>query len=120
MFFSDHIIIYYTDITTVLQKVPELHDLLSVLADINYEWYIIGISLQVNARFLDDLSTSVESNMVKLHKVLTNWRDTMSSPVTWQNIISAMEGPIVKHCLIADKIRKFLSRQEVYSKYQSM
>ena len=120
MFVSDHIIFYYTDITTVLQKVPDKHDLLSLLADITYQWHEIGILLGVDEIYLHGLLESVEGNMVKLHKVLTYWIDTMSIPVTWQNIINIVEGPIIASQSTVDKIRKFLSQEEVYSKYQGM
>ena len=120
MFVSDHIIIYYTDITAVLQKVPDLHDLLNLLQNIADEWHKIGLSLCVSESVISGLSQSAEDNTVKLYKVLTHWMDTMSSPITWQNIISSVEGPIIANHSTADRIREFLSQQEVYSKYQGM
>ena len=115
-----HIIIYYIDITTVLQKVPDEFDLLSLLAGIDHKWYEIGVSLQIRLSFLDRLSHSHKRDMVKLSEVLTEWRVTMSSPVTWENIISSLEGPILQQRSIAHEIRNYLTRPEVYSKYQGM
>ena len=42
-----HITVYYTDITTVFQKVPDKHELLTPLADIDDDWYNIGVSLPI-------------------------------------------------------------------------
>ena len=115
-----HIIIYYIDITTVLQKVPDEFELLSLLADISRKWYEIGVSLRIRLSFLDQLSHSHKTDMVKLSEVMTEWKVTMSSPVTWENIISSLEGPIVQHPSIALEIRNYLTRPEVYPKYQGM
>ena len=120
MFVSDHIIIYYTDITAVLQNVPDLHDLLNLLQNIADEWYEIGILLKVEDSFLHGLFESARDNTTKLHKVLTRWMNMMTSPVTWQNIISSVEGPIIANHSTADRIREFLFQQEGYSKYQGM
>ena len=56
--------------------------------------------------------------MVRLTEVLTSWRDTTSSPVTWENIIRSVEGPIVGQHSTAVTIREYLTKPEVYSKYQ--
>ena len=115
-----HIIIYFTDITTVLQKVPDKHDLLNLLVDIDYEWEKIGISLGIPESVLDHLSQSNEDDTTNLCEVLTHWMDTMPSPVTWENIIRSLEGPIVQHPSTAHKIRNYLTKPEVYSEYQGM
>lgn len=47
-----HIIVYYTDITTVFQKVPDKHELLTPLADIDDDWYNIGVSLPIQGSVL--------------------------------------------------------------------
>ena len=117
---SDHILIYYTDITAVLQKVPDLHDLLNLLQNIAKEWYIIGVLLKVDENFLRGLLESVQDDTTKLHKVLTRWMDTMSSPITWQNIVNLVEGPFIANHSTAEEICEFLSQQDVYSKYQGM
>ena len=100
-----------------MKKVPELHDLLSQLAEIKHKWYELGLSLQVKESVLGNLQDGTNDTM-KLTKVLTSWRDTKSSPVTWEHIIESVKGPIVENVPTAEKICKYLTKPEVYSKYQ--
>ena len=113
-----YITLYYTDITAVLRKVPEQLDLLNLLACIEHKWYEVGSSLGVRTSVLDGLSQSNKTNMVRLAEVLTSWRDTTSSPITWENIIRSVEGPIIGQHSTAVTIREYLIKPEVYSKYQ--
>ena len=43
--------------------------------------------------------------------------DTFPSRSTWDVVLAAVEGPVVKHPSTALKIRKFLAKPEVQSKY---
>ena len=113
-----YITLYYTHITVVLREVPEHLDLLNLLANIEHKWYEVGSSLGVQTSVLNGLSQSNKTNMVRLAEVLTSWRDTTSSPVTWENIIRSMEGPIVGQHSTAVTIHEYLTKPEVYSKYQ--
>ena len=100
-----------------MKKVPERNDLLNLLSKIKHKWYELGLSLQVEESVLESLQDGT-NDMKKLNKVLTSWRDTMLSPVTWKNIIESIEGPIVEQAATAKKIREYLAKPEVYSKYQ--
>ena len=100
-----------------MKKVPEHYDLLGRLAEIKHKWYELGLSLQVKQNVLESLQDGT-NDMKKLNKVLTSWRDTESSPVTWENIIESVEGSIVEQVPTAQKIREYLAKPEVYSKYQ--
>ena len=100
-----------------MKKVPEHIDLLNQLAKIKHKWYELGLSLQVEENVLESLQNG-SNDIKKLSKVLTSWRDTKSSPLTWENIIEIVEGPIVEDTLTAENIRKYLTKPEVYSKYQ--
>ena len=100
-----------------MKKAPQLHDLLSQLAEIKHKWYELGLSLQVKENVLENLQDGTK-DIKKLNKVLTSWRETKSSPVTWENIIESVKGPIVEDVPIAEKICKYLAKPEVYSKYQ--
>ena len=101
-----------------MKKVPDHHDLLNLLAKIKHKWYELGLSLQVEESVLESCLQDGTNDMKKLNKALTSWRDTMSSPVTWKNIIESVEGPIVGQVATAKKIREYLAKPEVYSKYQ--
>ena len=100
-----------------MKKVPEFYDLLSQLAEIKHKWYELGLSLQVKEKVLESLQDGTK-DIKKLTKVLTSWRDTKPSPVTWENIIKSVKGDIVEDVPTAEKICKYLTKPEVYSKYQ--
>ena len=74
-------------------------------------WREIGLALNVEPNFLHGLSSSSDSNEVKLANVIENWMNTQSSPITWEKVISAIEGPIVGHNKSkADELRHHLGK----------
>ena len=97
-----------SDISNVLRKAPNKHDLLEQLADIDDRWPQIGLALGVGDNVLSGLQTCQESNIFKLNKVLLSWMTTKSSPVTWDTVITAMEKPIINNIKKAEEIRKHL------------
>ena len=87
-----------------MKKQPNLRDLLSLLADIEYEWHKIGLALEVEERVLAKCTRSNDDDSDKLYKVIKSWTTTMTTDITWDTIIAALEGPIVKHKATAAKI----------------
>ena len=79
---------------------------------------MIGVALEVEHNVLESLSRSNKVDSTRLHEVLKSWMNTMSSDVTWETIIEALEAPVLNHNLTAGKIRQFLSDPKTYSKYQ--
>ena len=71
----------------ILNKSPEKHDLVELLADYNFMYYEIGVYLKVPNATLMGLKQSVEPNMVKLSQVLQKWIETQRSDYTWKNIL---------------------------------
>ena len=106
------------DISSVLIKRPEPTDLLGLLAAINYEWETIGVALKVQRDVLGGLRYSCESNSVKMIRVIERWMDAVPSELSWLTIIEAVEGPIVNHSSIAMKMRQYLAKPEVQSRYK--
>ena len=103
----------------MLTRKPHIHDLLYLLAEIDYSWSKIGFALYVDNNIIQGLYTQNEDNITKLTKVLNKWIDSQSCPVTWENIITAVEGPIVgNYKSIGDKIREHLFKPEVFSGYK--
>ena len=100
-----------------MKKEPNLRDLLSLLADIEYEWHKIGLALEVEERVLVKCTRSTDDDGDKLYRVIKSWTTTITSDITWENIIDTVEGPIVKHKATAAKIRSFLAKPEVCAKY---
>ena len=112
--------IFIIDIAQLLKKEPNLTDLLTLLADIKYEWHNIGIALEVKQSVLESCKRSNEDNGYNLFKVINTWMTSMTSEVTWQSIIAAVESPIVNHKSTAVKMRMFLAKPEVRIKYEQM
>ena len=88
---------------------PDQLSLINLLADVSNKWQEIGLALGVKQKDLDSLSSDL-TNEVKLAKVIENWMKTQSSPVTWETVISAIEGPIVDNKSKADDIRHYLGK----------
>ena len=92
---------------------PDFTDLLGILVDIDCDWKKIGIALKVEHRVLADLFTSREDNTAKLAEVLRSWMDKMPTNITWEVVLTAVKGPIVKHPSTAMKMQKFLATMQV-------
>ena len=89
---------------------PSYYDLLHLLADMINSWQDIGLALRVSSVYLDGLSCSHDTLIIKLSKVIRNWMDSHSSPVTWETVISAIESPFVDNKMKADEIRHYLGK----------
>ena len=96
-----------SEISDVLMKVPTKHEVLEQLADIADMWFEIGLALKVGDTILNGLRQQ-NRDMVRLNDVLQSWITTKSSPVTWDTVITAMEGPFVNNIQKAEKIRNHL------------
>ena len=82
--------------------------MLKLLANVSAHWQKIGLALAVSSNELEKIQQGLDSAEVKLSKVINTWINTKSSPITWENIISSIEGPIVNNKAKADEIRKHL------------
>ena len=67
-------------------------------------------------RVIGGLRRSPDDNTTKLIAVLQSWMDAFPSTCTWNVVLTAIEGPIVKHPSTAKKIRQFLAKREVQLK----
>ena len=74
-------------------------------------WHEIGLALKVGDNVLKGLQHQGEakSNVVKLNEVIDSWITTKSSPVTWDTLITAIEGPFVNNVQKADEIHDYLT-----------
>ena len=78
------------------------------MADISHQWYVIGMALKVSDDDLEDLQTSSQDKKVKLNKVINTWLTSQPSPITWETVISAIEGKFVNNLAKANEIRDHL------------
>ena len=97
---------------------PKLNDLSGLLADINYEWEIIGVALEVQEGVLGGLRYSNQSDKIKMSRVVRSWMDAIPSEISWLTVIEAVEGPVVNHPSTAMKMRQYLAKPDVQSRYK--
>ena len=98
------ILFYYT------ANRPEKHVLLRFLSSITSKWQEIGDLLGVDPNTIEELYHSNFSAQVKMSKVLQSWLDNEPTPVTWDNVISILNGPLQKKSL-AIEICQFLGKE---------
>ena len=100
------------------QKVPDTEELLGLLADVEHNWDKIGAALEISSDKLIAAFRDNDDDKARLSSVLTSWKESKSTPTTWETIIDVMES--LKHNSTANKIRQFLAKQDVFSKYAHM
>ena len=100
----------FAEISDISKEIPKEYQLRNLLADISSRWRQIGLALGISDNDLDDISSVVQDNKSKLCKMITKWIETQSSPVMWDTIIFAIEGPFVSNKKKADEIREFLAK----------
>ena len=96
-----------SDITSILKEIPTKYELFELLNSISDKWYDIGLSLQVRHNVLKDLKNSQEDDIENLIVVIDNF---LTKFVTFEEVITAIEGPIVNDKETADSIRQYLSK----------
>ena len=102
----------------MLQKVPDTEELLGLLADVEHKWDKIGTGLKISGNNLIAAFRDNYDDKARLSSALTSWKESKSTPTTWETIIDVMES--LKHNSTANKIRQFLAKQNVFSKYARM
>ena len=110
MKFNLYCLLFIFTVTDVLNKMrPDTSLLCSLLANINDKWNEVGIALGVQENVLSGLHQRQDSNTLKLFEVINSWITTEStSPITWETVISAIEGPVVDKKQGAIEIRECL------------
>ena len=104
------ILFFYFPVTSnKLNDERDEHDLVSQLVTISSDWRVIGSALCVGENFLKGLDGSPDPLTVKLCKVINKWITSGDqSLITWEKVISAIEGPVVDNKKKADEIREYL------------
>ena len=96
--------------TYILKKItPDTSLLCHLLASMDDKWHEIGIAFSVPKNVLSGLDHKQCSNTIKLFEVINSWITTESKhPVTWETVISAIEGPVVDNKQRATEIKEYL------------
>ena len=95
----------------IFKKGLDQKEAVTLLADISANWELIGIALGVLQNDLKGLQQENIDKKVKLSRVIAKWMETESTPVSWETLISAIEGPIVENKKKAKEIRDHLNSQ---------
>ena len=101
--------LYHIDTSDPLLKKPKCSDLISLLTEICFEWEMIGTALDVPLYVLGSLRISNQDDKAKLIRVIESWFYKIPTEVTWERVLTAIEGPIVNKPSIGKKIRDFLA-----------
>ena len=102
------IIFFILDITAVLYKVPDTNDVLGLLVNIEHKWKSIGKALGVSESDLIAAFQDSNDNRARLSLVLTSWKESKSTPTTWETIIRVLES--LEHNSTAYEIRQVLAK----------
>ena len=77
---------------------------------------MIGTALEVSQEDLNGLDTSRKSEE-NLTKVISKWKQEKAKEATWEALLEAVEGPMVKGLQVGNNIREFLKNPNVFDKY---
>ena len=92
----------------MLHKIPDTKDILNLLVNIEHKWENIGKELGVSESDLIAVFRDNNDDRARLSSVLTSWKESKSTPTTWETIIEVMEN--LKDNSTANKIRQFLAK----------
>ena len=73
-------------------------------------WREIGLSLNVDGNVLDGLENKKVGDIVKLAEIIDILLATSTSFITWNTVIDAIKGPVVKKVAKADEIRQYVTK----------
>ena len=97
-------------VITTIGKRPELRHLVQLLATVSSRWDSLGGQLGVEPNFIESLKTSNKFNKTRLTEILQKWIEMKPTPVTWDNIINVVGGPVVEKLDVAITIQKSLKK----------
>ena len=107
------------NIQDILKKKPDGTHLLNLLAPAAAKWEVIGKGLKVDDGTIQSTLFKPQTDINKLSDMFTAWRNTLSSEITWDNVINVLESASVGRHDIAKKIREFLSVPKNYDYYMN-
>lgn len=103
----------FADINRIVDKRPDMIDLMIVLSQIESQYSMLGTALNIPYQGI--------SNCATLNDTLQLWLDGNGkySPVTWITVMEAVEGPIVNNKRIFEEIVDYLNKDEIFQKYMA-
>ena len=104
-------------ILKILPKVPENKDVLRLLLPVKERWYIIGTALGVSPKMLNSLEIRGNPPEISLSMIINTWLVEKDKEATWEMLLEAVDSPISGSHKTCDKIREFLMKPDVNTKY---
>ena len=83
---------------------------MQLLAPVSSKWDLLGDQLGVEHNFIAGLKNSNKSDQTRLTEILQKWIEMKPTPVTWDNIIKVVGGPVVQNQNVAITIQKHLKK----------
>ena len=74
-----------------MKKEPKLHHLVNWLVTLEPKWRELGQSLQVAEYKLETIDQQRVSNAVRLSNTFDEWRRSLCSPYTFEQLISSLK-----------------------------
>ena len=95
----------------ILKAEPEVADLMSLIAgEIPAEWELFGAQLNIQQSEMDAIKVNNLGNCrLCFQHLLSEWKRTKPSLITWQTIIKALYSPSVRGYALAEKVYKHLT-----------
>ena len=93
--------------TVILSLCPELHDAFKCTRCRAAKWNELGQMLNVSFDFREQLQMKIMSDEGKLEAILHKWIESKCSPVTWSNLIDALES--IQLMDVAQDVKNFLN-----------
>ena len=109
--------LYIVDIQKIFPKVPENKDVLRLLLPVKERWCIIGTALGVNPKMLNSMEIRSNPPEISLSMIINAWLVEKDKEATWEMLLGAVDSPITGSDETCDKIREFLKKPHVYTKY---
>ena len=99
----------------ILKRKPELYHLTSWLVTLQPNWREVGESLKVEDYKLDSFHNLRVSDADRLSKTFSEWRRTLCSPYTFEQLISSLKQRNYNDAI--EKVKEKLQDQEVRQEY---
>jgi hypothetical protein len=107
------------DHSELLDMKPKKSHLMTILHPIRYQWWEIGIQLEIEDGELQSIRfDGTLSDTGKLSRMLQLWMDG-SWKVSWRKILDVVKTPPIAYKNIHSEVVKFLSRPDIQRQYLS-
>ncbi len=102
---------------SLLTKAPDLHDVHKLLSPHSYRWDDIGRALRVPYTYRRELESMSISATARLERVLAEWKESKSVPVTWDRLIEGLEE--IELMDVKERVIEYLKTDQALATYNT-